>query len=123
MAKKSFAALFEAAERHDEYWAERSIIEFTEELSRWMESRKMSQADLAAAIGVSQPYISKVLTGKVNFTLATMAKLANALGAVVRIQLEPRETHTQGHPLNPETTPASERPEPRLPKLRTGLGG
>lgn len=91
MREKSFAALFEAAERHDEYWTERAIIEFTEGLSRWMESKKISQADLAAAMGVSQPYISKVLKGNVNFTLATMTKLAHALGAEVHIHLAPIE--------------------------------
>jgi transcriptional regulator with XRE-family HTH domain len=89
MSKKSFSALFKAAERHEEYWTERAIIEFTEALSRWMEEKKISQADLAAAIGVSQPYISKVLKGNVNFTLATMTKLAHALGAEVHINLSP----------------------------------
>jgi transcriptional regulator with XRE-family HTH domain len=89
MKEKSFAALFEAAERHDEYWTERAIIEFTEDLSLWMESKKISQADLAASMGVSQPYISKVLKGNVNFTLATMTKLARALGAEVHIRLAP----------------------------------
>ncbi len=89
MSKKSFAALFEAAERHDEYWTERAIIEFTEALSHWMEAKKISQAELAAAIGVSQPYVSKVLKGNVNFTLATMTKLAHALGAEVHVHLSP----------------------------------
>lgn len=89
MSEKSFAALFESAERHDEYWTERAIIQFTEDLSIWMESKKISQADLAAAMGVSQPYISKVLKGNVNFTLATMTKLAHALGAEVHVRLAP----------------------------------
>lgn len=89
MSEKSFAALFESAERHDEYWTERAIIQFTEDLSVWMESKKISQADLAAAMGVSQPYISKVLKGNVNFTLATMTKLARALGAEVYVRLAP----------------------------------
>lgn len=95
MSKKSFAALIEAAERHDEYWTELAIIEFTEDLSRWMEAKNISQAELAEAAGVSQPYISKVLKGNVNFTLATMTKLARAVGAVVRIQLAPIESQAQ----------------------------
>lgn len=89
MSKKSFSALFEAAERHEEYWTERAIIEFTEALSRWMEAKKISQAELAAAIDVSQPYISKVVRGNVNFTLATMTRLTHALGAEVHIRLSP----------------------------------
>lgn len=89
MSDKSFAALFEAAERQDEYWTERAIAEFTEDLSRWMETRKISQAELAAAVGVSPAYISKVLKGNVNFTLATMTKLARAVGATVHVRLSP----------------------------------
>ena len=89
MSEKSFASLFEAAERHDEYWTERAIAEFTEDLCRWMETRKISQAELAAAAGVSQAYISKVLKGNVNFTLATMTKLARAVGATVHVRLSP----------------------------------
>ena len=96
MSAKSFSALFEAAERHEEYWTERAIAEFTEDLSRWMEAKGVSQAELAAAIGVSPPYISKVLKGNVNFTLATMTKLATALGAVVRVHLEPIDGKAQG---------------------------
>ena len=89
MSTKSFSALFEAAERHEEYWTERVIAEFTEDLSRWMEAKGISQAELAASIGVSPPYISKVLKGNANLTLATMTKLATALGAVVRVHLAP----------------------------------
>ena len=88
--QRSFAALFAAAEAHDEYWTERVILEFTEELTRWMESQGVSRKELAERIGSSQPYITKVLKGDVNFTLATMVKLARALGAELRIQLAPQ---------------------------------
>lgn len=110
MSEKSFAALFEAAERHGEYWTERAILAFTEELSRCMESKGISQAELAAAIGVSQPYISKVLKGNVNFTLASMTKLARAVGAVIRIQLVPVEGQQPGLP--------EEKPQPGPPERR-----
>lgn len=89
MSEKSFAALFQAADKTEEYWAQRAILQFTEELSRLMEQKGVSRAELAAAIGVSQPYITKVLKGNVNFTLATMTKLAMALGAVLHIQIVP----------------------------------
>lgn len=89
MSDKSFSALFEAAASQDEYWTEKAIAEFTEDLSRWMEHRGLSRADLASALGVSQPYITKILKGGVNFTLASMTKLARAVGAVVRTRLVP----------------------------------
>lgn len=85
----SFAEAFAAAEQHDEYWTEQAIAEFTEELVRWMELRGMTKAELAQAIGTSQPYVTKVLKGKANFTLATMVKLSRALGARVKIHLAP----------------------------------
>ena len=100
MSDKSFAALFEAAERHDEYWTERAIAEFTENLSWWMETRKISQAELATAVGVSQAYISKVLKGNVNFTLATMTKLARAVGATVHVRLSPMAEADDQKPTN-----------------------
>lgn len=89
MSEKSFSALFEAAGKTEEYWTQRAIVQFTEELARRMEEKGVSRAELAAAAGVSQPYITKVLKGNVNFTLATMTKLAMAVGAAVRVQLVP----------------------------------
>lgn len=90
MSEKSFAALFQAAEKTEEYWTQRSIVQLTEELARRMDEKGVSRAELAAAAGVSQPYITKVLKGNVNFTLATMTKLAMAVGGAVSIQLVPR---------------------------------
>jgi transcriptional regulator with XRE-family HTH domain len=90
----TFGRAFAAAEQQDEYWTELAIAEFTEEVVRWMEVRGFTGADLAAALGASPPYVSKVLRGNANFTLATMTKLARALGAVLRLHLAPRESHT-----------------------------
>jgi transcriptional regulator with XRE-family HTH domain len=88
---ESFSEVFSRAEEQDEFWTELASIEFTEDLARWMEERRVSRAELAQSIGTSQPYISKVLKGNVNFTLASMVKLSRALGLRVRIRLEPEE--------------------------------
>ncbi len=84
---ESFEALFSQAEQDEDYWTELAIIEFTEELSRLMELRGMTCDDLAAAIGLSPSYISKVLKGNVDLTVATMTKLGRALGSRARIHL------------------------------------
>lgn len=42
--------------------------------------KKMSQGDIARALKVNRGYISNVENGKKNPTLATIQKLANALG-------------------------------------------
>jgi len=85
--QRSFSTLFAAAQQHDEYWTERASLEFTEELTRWMEQQGLSRKDLAEKIGSSQAYITKILKGNVNFTLASMVKLTRALGAELRIEL------------------------------------
>lgn len=89
MSKKSFAALFQAAEKTEEHWAQRAIVQFTEEPSRRMEEKGVSRAELAVAAGVSQLSITKILKGDVDVTLATMTKLAMAVGALLRIQVVP----------------------------------
>jgi transcriptional regulator with XRE-family HTH domain len=90
----SFKGLFEEARQHDDYWTEGLIIEFTEELSRWMRERKLSRSALAARIGHSPAYVTKVLRGNANFTAATMTKLARAMGAEVKIHLAPIGSRT-----------------------------
>jgi transcriptional regulator with XRE-family HTH domain len=111
---KSFSALFAAAQTHEEYWTERVILEFTEELTRWMELQGVSRKELAERIGSSQPYITKVLKGDVNFTLASMVKLARALGAELRIQLTPQTRSANGD----QGAAAQEEPEEPIQRLR-----
>jgi transcriptional regulator with XRE-family HTH domain len=43
------------------------------------EKRKMSQAELATAAGLSTPYISQVETGKKSPTLTSLQKISKAL--------------------------------------------
>ena len=42
--------------------------------------KKMSQGDIARALEVDRGYISNIENGKKNPTLATVARIANALG-------------------------------------------
>lgn len=49
-------------------------------LKRIRTKKKMSQGDIARALGVHRAYVSGIETGKRNPTLATIEKLANALG-------------------------------------------
>ncbi|HEV2852671.1 MAG TPA: helix-turn-helix transcriptional regulator [Thermoanaerobaculia bacterium] len=90
----SFKGIFDEARQHDDYWTEGLILEFTEELSRWMTERKISRSALAAKIGHSPAYVTKVLRGDANFTAATMTKLARAVGAEVRVHLAPTGSRT-----------------------------
>jgi len=84
---RSYREFIERAEGSPEYWIEGAILEFTEELSRAMASEKISRAELARRIGASPAYITKVLRGNANFTLASMVKLSRALGHELRLSL------------------------------------
>lgn len=93
----TFAELIERAQRHDEFWAEDIAGDFTEELVRWMEEQKISRSELAARIGHRPSYVTKVLRGTANLTAASMAKLARAVGARVRVHLAPPQSRTVWH--------------------------
>jgi len=45
--------------------------------------KKMSQGDICRALGVDRAYISTIESGKQNPTLATIEKIAQALGVSV----------------------------------------
>ncbi|MSU55513.1 MAG: XRE family transcriptional regulator [Candidatus Taylorbacteria bacterium] len=49
-------------------------------MKRIRAKKKMSQGDIARALEVDRGYISNIENGKKNPTIATIQKLANALG-------------------------------------------
>ncbi|MBI2023593.1 helix-turn-helix transcriptional regulator [Candidatus Giovannonibacteria bacterium] len=49
-------------------------------MKRIRTKKNMSQGDVARALEVDRGYISNIESGKKNLTLATIQKLANALG-------------------------------------------
>ena len=53
--------------------------------------RKMSQAELAAAIQTSQPAIARIECGEGNVTLGTLERIANALSGRIQISIAPQE--------------------------------
>jgi transcriptional regulator with XRE-family HTH domain len=54
------------------------------------ESKGVSQAQLALALGVSQPAIAKLESGKAkNIELRTLVRAVAALGGTVKIQITP----------------------------------
>lgn len=87
MKSRTFDDLYRDAERHDDYILARLVHDFTEALVRRMEEQGMSRAELARRLGTSQAYVTKVLRGNVNFTLATLVRLGQATGAEVRLDL------------------------------------
>jgi transcriptional regulator with XRE-family HTH domain len=88
-APKSFKQLFAEARQHPDFYKELAILEFTEELVRAMEQAGVSRSELARRIDRSPAYITKVLRGSANFTLASMTKLALALDMELKLNLVP----------------------------------
>jgi transcriptional regulator with XRE-family HTH domain len=72
-----------------EYKVDVAALEFVDELVRAMRLAGVNQAELARRLAASEPYVSKVLRGDTNFTLATMVKLATAVESDIRVHLAP----------------------------------
>lgn len=89
MKPKSFAELYREAERHDDYWVASVAHGFLEDVVRGMEQAGISRAELARRLGTSPAYVTKILRGNVNFTLASLVKLARAVGGELRLAIEP----------------------------------
>jgi transcriptional regulator with XRE-family HTH domain len=64
-----------------------AIIDFTEEVLRWMEEVKVSRSQLAEKMRVEPAAVSRLLGGSNNFTLRTMVRIALALRARLKFSL------------------------------------
>ena len=57
-----------------------SGIKLGQNLRKIRTKKKMTQGDLATALSVDRAYISNIENGRMNPTLSTLEKTANALG-------------------------------------------
>ncbi len=107
MRPRSFAELYRQAERHHDYWIAGAILEFTESVVREMERQGLTRTALAERLGTTPAYVTKILRGRVNFTLATMVRLSRALGTNLQVRLGdgPRRERVQAT-VKPTAAPA-----------------
>jgi transcriptional regulator with XRE-family HTH domain len=70
-----------------DYKIESARVDFTEEALGIMAEQGISKADLARKLGVSKPYVTKLLGGGANLTLESMVRLAEALGCSLSTHL------------------------------------
>lgn len=94
------------AEGSVDYWVAGPIDDYVLDICRLMEEKKVSKAELARRLGTSRAYVTKLLGGNANFTLATMTKVAMALDAVVRVHVADQQTVTRWHDEPRSTQPA-----------------
>jgi plasmid maintenance system antidote protein VapI len=90
-----YRRMFEEALSSAEAWIDGPIVEFTEDLCRLMKEKNVSRAELAKRIGTSRAYVTKLLGGDANFTLATMVKLAYALDGAVHVHIADKHAVTR----------------------------
>lgn len=91
---ESFSAIFNKAERSHIFWEEMAILGFTESVLEQMEILGMSKKDLAEKMNVSQAFVTKMISGRNNFTFKTVVKVARAVGCEFIPQL--RQTKEAG---------------------------
>ena len=72
------------------YDAEDRRIELVLQIIKLRQERGMTQADLAKAIGSRQANVSRLERFDTNLTLATLEKVASALGVNLQIDLVPK---------------------------------
>lgn len=85
--KKRFLA---DPEFRKEYEALGPEFELIESIIRRRMELEMSQEELAAKVGTGQAAISRLESGNANPTLASLAEIAKALDADLRIELKPK---------------------------------
>lgn len=95
MGGERYAELFAKAESSVEYWMGVPVAELTEDICRRMEDQQVSRAELARRLGTSRAYVTKLLDGNANFTLATMVKIAMALGGALHLHIADRHAATR----------------------------
>ena len=85
----TFAEHAAIARSRPAYWSYLTQLEFIDRLIAEMDAQGVSAAELARRMGTSRAWVSKVLQGENNLTVASMGKLAFALGLRVRADLAP----------------------------------
>jgi transcriptional regulator with XRE-family HTH domain len=64
-------------------------LKIEQQLLRLREKEGLSQTQLAKRLGVSQPFVAKMESGRVKkFNINTLAKAADALGYTLRVNFE-----------------------------------
>jgi len=88
----SFEQFFERAEQRPGYWIELAKLDFTREILGRMKQLGVTKSQLAAKLEAQPALVTRLLSGKNNFELATMVRIARALDCEFRSHLQPNGT-------------------------------
>lgn len=59
-----------------------------EEMKELMQEQGITQLELANRMGVSAPYINKLMHGDTNFTIESLVKIAKALNGTLKVSIK-----------------------------------
>jgi hypothetical protein len=90
----SFDQFFDQAEKRSDYWEELAKLEFTREVLLKMEKDGVNKTELSKRLEVRPGMVTRLLSGRNNFELSTMVRIAMALKCRFRSHLEPEGTKT-----------------------------
>lgn len=77
--KSSLSSMIEKAQNSETFLAQKISVQFARNVEILMLEKGLKQKDLAERMKVPSACVSKILSGDINMTLATMSKVANAL--------------------------------------------
>ena len=92
---EDFGSWTRRIERDDSFHAEKAALRAAEEIFVTMERLGVTRAELARRLGTSAAYVTKILRGNANFTLASLARLARALDSEITLHMAPTGTCTR----------------------------
>ena len=95
----TFAEHLEGSRGRPAYWSYLATLEFIDDIVAEMDRQGVTGAELARRMGTSRAWVSRVLAGECNLTVASMGKLAFALGLRVKPSLAPLEAAAAARPV------------------------
>ncbi|MFT4431963.1 helix-turn-helix domain-containing protein [Caballeronia sp. 15715] len=78
---------FQQAQKSATYWTERTLLELTGQISDAMKGLGLSQKALSEKIDKKPAFLSRVLSGRHNVTLETVALVAHAMDMHLEVRL------------------------------------
>jgi len=64
------------------------LLAFSEEISKQLVRKNLSRAQFAQLLGTSRSYVTQLLTGKPNLTLASLFKICSTVGLNPKMKFE-----------------------------------
>jgi transcriptional regulator with XRE-family HTH domain len=73
-----------------DFLTESAILDLTEKIVDKMNMSGLSRVELSRKLGVSKPFVTKLLSGNPNMTIKTMVSIAHALECELNFELCPK---------------------------------